>query len=201
MTHDLDSLPAHKQRKPQYAQTDEWIVDFLHIATVGHIATRWDDQPFITPSTFWYDEEKNEIYFHSNVKGRVRANVDRHPEVCFEASQEGQPLPSNVALNFSIQYSSVVAFGKVRVIEDEEESKRALYGLINKYFPSMKPGEEYRPITDNELARTSIYAIEIESWSGKKNWKDQAEQSDDWEPLPKELLAGSDSLEPWRNNG
>ncbi len=188
MRYDLDSRPVNDQRLPEYAQPDEWIVDFLEKAKVGHIATRWDDQPFITPSTFWYDSTRHAIYFHSNISGRVRANVERHSEVCFEASTVGEPLPSNIALEFSIQYASVIAFGSISVIEDKDERERALYGLIEKYFPDMKPGKEYRPITDQELARTSVYVINIDSWSGKENWKEQADQSDDWVALPTELL-------------
>jgi hypothetical protein len=41
-------------------------------------------------------------------------------------------------------------------------------------------GQECRPITDEELKRTSVYAISIESWSGKRNWPEQADQSDEW---------------------
>jgi len=58
-----------------------------------------------------------------------------------------------------------------------------LYGLIAKYFPDMTAGVDYRPITGQELKRTSVYAIAIDCWSGKRNWKDQAEQSPDWTPL------------------
>jgi hypothetical protein len=47
----------------------------------------------------------------------------------------------------------------------------------------MKSGLEYREITDKELRATSIYVIQIESWSGKENWKDRADQSDEWTPL------------------
>lgn len=47
----------------------------------------------------------------------------------------------------------------------------------------MKPGEEYREITDKELRATSVYAIKIEEWSGKENWDEAAEQSDEWKPL------------------
>ncbi len=188
MKYDLKTMPPEKQRNPEYSRSDDWIVRFLKEADVGHIATRWDDQPFITPSIFWYDQERHEIYFHSNIVGRVRANIERHPQVCFEVSRVGNPLPSNVALEFSIQYASVIAFGKIRVIDDEVEKQRALYGLIEKYFPEMSAGKEYRPITEKELARTSAYVISIESWSGKENWKDQAEQSDEWNPLPKDLL-------------
>ncbi|HZY42212.1 MAG TPA: hypothetical protein VFF59_09455 [Anaerolineae bacterium] len=53
--------------------------------------------------------------------------------------------------------------------------------MLQKYFPQMKSGEEYRPITDEELKRTSVDAISIESWSGKRNWPQQADQSDEWQ--------------------
>jgi nitroimidazol reductase NimA-like FMN-containing flavoprotein (pyridoxamine 5'-phosphate oxidase superfamily) len=186
--YNLETSPPNAQRLPEYAQDDDWIKDFLHQAQIGHFATRWDEQPFITPSTFWYDPERHEIYFHSNITGRVRANVDRHPEVCFETSRSGKLLPSNVALEFSLQYESVIAFGKARVLEDDEEKRRALYKLIEKYFPGMEPGSHYRPITDQELAHTSVYAITIDSWSGKRNWFDEADQSPDWAPLKNDLL-------------
>jgi nitroimidazol reductase NimA-like FMN-containing flavoprotein (pyridoxamine 5'-phosphate oxidase superfamily) len=172
-----------KSRKPKYAKDNQWIQDFLETCDVGHIATRWDGQPFITPSTFWYDPERHEIFFHSNIRGRIRTNVDRHSEVCFEASRVGNSLPSNVALQFSIQYASVIVFGQVRVLEDLEDQRYALYGLIRKYFPDMTPGEHYRPITDEELRQTSVYSISISSWSGKENWKENADQSEDWPRL------------------
>jgi nitroimidazol reductase NimA-like FMN-containing flavoprotein (pyridoxamine 5'-phosphate oxidase superfamily) len=182
----LESTPPNAQRRPNLACDDEWIRDFLAQAQVGHVATRWDDQPFITPILFWYDPDRHEIYFHSNVVGRLRANSERHGKICFEASQAGRLLPSNVALEFSIQYESVIAFGTMRLIQDEDEGRRALYGLIDKYFPGMTPGEQYRPITDQELRRTSVYAMNIESWSGKRNWPDRAKQSPDWPPLKEE---------------
>jgi len=47
----------------------------------------------------------------------------------------------------------------------------------------MNAGREFREITDKELKRTSVYAIEIEEWSGKENWADRADQSDEWAPL------------------
>ena len=52
----------------------------------------------------------------------------------------------------------------------------------------MKAGREYREITDKELRSTSVYAIAIESWSGKENWKDRADQSDEWKPLEESLF-------------
>jgi nitroimidazol reductase NimA-like FMN-containing flavoprotein (pyridoxamine 5'-phosphate oxidase superfamily) len=181
--YDLTTTPANEQRLPEFARDDEWVRDFLRRTQIGHIATNWGDQPFITPTTFWYNEARHEIIFHSNVVGRVRANAERYPRVCFEASEAGELLPSNVALEFSIQYASAIVFGTIQIIKDEEEKRRALYGLVGKYFPNMAAGEEYRPITDGELARTSVYAIVVESWSGKENWPERAIQSEEWPPL------------------
>jgi nitroimidazol reductase NimA-like FMN-containing flavoprotein (pyridoxamine 5'-phosphate oxidase superfamily) len=187
--YNLANTPANKQRLKEYQQTDAWVAEFLKKSLIGHIATRWKEQPFITPSTFWYAPEKHAIYFHSNVVGRVRANIEQHNEVCFETSAYGRFLPSNIALEFSLQYESVIVFGKIRVVEDEEEQRWALYGLIEKYFPAMKAGDEFRPITKKELKRTSVYAIQIESWSGKRNWEDEAEQSNKWPPLDEKWLS------------
>jgi nitroimidazol reductase NimA-like FMN-containing flavoprotein (pyridoxamine 5'-phosphate oxidase superfamily) len=178
----------NKMRHPEYAQDQAWIVDFLNQAQVGQIATRSDQQPYITPSLFWYSPQQHEIYFHSNITGQVRKNAEQHPEVCFAASRAGKLLPSNYALEFGMQYESVLTFGKIRVVEEEADKKKYLYGLIEKYFPGMIPGEHYRPITDQELKRTSVYAITIEKWSGKRNWKEQAEQGDDWPALGQEWL-------------
>ncbi|HZY46136.1 MAG TPA: pyridoxamine 5'-phosphate oxidase family protein [Anaerolineae bacterium] len=181
--YNLEATPANQQRRNELVQDDEWINEFLQRASIGHIATRWDEQPFITPTTYWYDGARHEIYFHSNVVGRIRANSEHHDRVCFEASEFGKLLPSNVALEFSIQFESVIAFGSIRVLEDAEEKRFALSNLLGKYFPQMTAGKEYRPITDEELKRTSVYAIAIESWSGKRNWPEQADQGDEWLPL------------------
>jgi nitroimidazol reductase NimA-like FMN-containing flavoprotein (pyridoxamine 5'-phosphate oxidase superfamily) len=186
--YDLDHILPNRLQRPELACDDAWIREFLGRAQVGYVATRWEEQPFITPTTFWYDPESHVIYFHSAPVGRLRANIDRHDQVCFAASQSGRLLPSNVALEFSIQYESVVAFGCARLLRKLDEKRLALYGLIEKYFPDMRPGEQYRPITDAELKQTAVYAMAIDSWSGKRNWPDQAEQSPDWPSLSKDRV-------------
>lgn len=181
-----DKSPTAFQRLPEYKRGDDWIRAFLRAAKVGHIASSFNGQPFLTPSVFWFDEDRRQIVFHSNVSGRIRTNIENNPKVSFEASELGRLLPSNVALEFSLQYRSVIVFGTARLVTDEAEARRVLYGLIRKYFPTMQAGKEYREITDRELKRTSIYAIQIEEWSGKENWKDRADQSDEWPPLSEE---------------
>lgn len=175
--------PTAFQRLPEYKRDDEWIRNFLRAARVGHIASARDGQPFINPNTFWFDEAHHQIIFHSNVSGRLRSNIETNPKVCFEASELGSLLPSNVALEFSLQFRSVIVFGTARLVTDADEARRVLYGLIRKYFPAMTAGKEFRAITDKELRSTSVYAIQIEEWSGKENWKDRADQSDEWAAL------------------
>lgn len=178
-----DQKPTAFQRLPEYKRDDDWIRSFLREARVGHIASARDGQPFLTPSTFLFDEEKHQIIFHSNIAGRIRSNIENNPRVCLEVSELGKMLPSNVALEFSLQYRSVVVFGTARLVSDPQEARRVMYNLIKKYFPLMTPGKEFREITDKELRATSIYAIQIEEWSGKENWKDRADQSKEWTPL------------------
>ena len=178
-----NASPIAFQRLPEYQRGDEWIRPFLRQAKVGHIASVRDGQPFLNPTTFWFDEANHQMIFHSNVSGRIRSNIESHPRVCFEASELGKMLPANVALEFSLQFRSVIVFGKARLVTDLDEARRVLYGLIHKYFPAMTAGREFREITDKELKRTSVYAIQIEEWSGKENWKDRADQSDEWPPL------------------
>ncbi|WP_027480885.1 pyridoxamine 5'-phosphate oxidase family protein [Deinococcus pimensis] len=177
--------PLTRQRRPANRRDDDWVRAFLARATVAHVATRWDDQPFVTPTTFWYDAERHELTFHSNVVGRVRANSERHDAVCVEVSEFGHLLPSNDAIEMSIQYRSVMVFGRARLLTDPDEARRALTGLVGKYFPDLRVGEEIRPIPDEHLRLTSVYAVAVDAWSGKENWKDAADQTDAWPPLPR----------------
>ena len=175
--------PTAFQRRPHLTKDDTWIRAFLKEAKVGHIATSSNGQPFLTPTTFWYDEENHQIVFHSNVAGRIRSNIETNPKVSLEASELGKMLPSNVAVEFSLQFRSVIVFGTAKVVTDPDEARRLLYGLIGKYFPAMTAGKEFREITDKELRATSVYAIQIEAWSGKENWEERADQSDEWPAL------------------
>jgi nitroimidazol reductase NimA-like FMN-containing flavoprotein (pyridoxamine 5'-phosphate oxidase superfamily) len=180
------NLPSAHQRLPEHVRGDDWIRDFLHRGQIAHVASLWDDQPFVTPSTYFYDEAGHRLIFHSNISGRIRTNIEHHPHVCAEVSETGRFLPSNVALEFSLQFRSAVVYGKAFILQDEQEQRKVMHKLIAKYFNKMQLGKDYRPATEKELRRTSVYEIRIESWSGKENWKDRADQSDQWPALDKE---------------
>ena len=185
MNYNPNNRPINQSRRPKLDMDDEWNAKFLNKIRVGHISTRDGNQPFINPTSFWYSKEDHEVYFHSNALGRMRFNAENNPETCFECYRSGKLLPSNLALEVSFQYECVIAFGRIRVIKDIDEKRDVLNELLQKYFGEMRSGEDYRPITDNELKRTSVYGIKIESWSGIRNWEERADQAEnnEWPDL------------------
>ena len=158
-----------QMRRGDRAVEDEaWIKRFLHYAPVGTLATTHDGQPFINSNLYVYDEDANAIYLHTARKGRTRDNVEADERVCFSIMEMGRLLPADVALEFSVEYAGVVIFGRGHVVADEDEARRALQLLLDKYAPHLRPGDDYRPITDNELSRTAVYRVDIDDWSGKQ---------------------------------
>jgi nitroimidazol reductase NimA-like FMN-containing flavoprotein (pyridoxamine 5'-phosphate oxidase superfamily) len=161
--------PINQVRRTDRAITDEtWIRAQLRRAPFGVLATVHEGRPFVNQNLFVYDEAEQAIYMHTARVGRTQANVEANPEVCFSIGEMGRLLPAEVALEFSVEYSGVVVFGRASIIHDQAKAKHALQMLLDKYFPHLQPGEDYRPITAEELGRTSVYRIDIERWSGKQ---------------------------------
>lgn len=171
------SSPAYVHRRDRAVDDEAWIKTFLHQAAVGMLATVEDNQPFINSNIFIYDEARHCIYMHTASQGRTRKNVTGGTEsrVCFSIMEMGRLLPAEVALEFSVEYAGVVVFGRARVIDDEAESTDALQQLLDKYAPHLKAGEDYRPPVPDELRRTTVFRIDIDSWSGKKKEVDDFE--------------------------
>lgn len=177
-----------RTNRQHLVQSDAWIKQFLSSAKVCTVSTSWDNIPFNNMTLFWYDEAKHRLIFHANIAGRIRANIENNPKVCISAFEMGNLLPSNAAIEFSVQYRGVVVFGEAEILTDENDTKQALYGLISKYFPNMQAGKEYRPITEDELKHTSTLAVNITEWSGRENWKDMTDQVDDWPALSPDIF-------------
>jgi hypothetical protein len=140
---------------------------FLHRAQFGFIASSVDNQPFINSNLFWFDEENHRLYFHTAREGRTRSNIEANPRVCFSIADIGKFIPADTAIEFSNEYLGVCVFGKAHIVNSESEQRHGLDGLLSKYFPDLEAGVDYRSITKSELDITTVFAIDIESWSGK----------------------------------
>jgi nitroimidazol reductase NimA-like FMN-containing flavoprotein (pyridoxamine 5'-phosphate oxidase superfamily) len=150
-------------------ENEAWIRSQLREAPYGVVATDSEGQPFINPLIFAYDEEANAIFFHTGRQGRIFSNVSANPRVCFNVCRMGELVARPAACEFGVEYDSVIVFGKARVVEDLEEARRALKLLLAKYFADLHYGQDYTPITPQQLARTAVYRLQIEAWSGKRN--------------------------------
>ena len=158
-------------RRNDRAADEGWIREFLHESAVGVLATVHGDQPFVNSNIFVYDEDRHAIYLHTARTGRTRDNVEAFAKAAFTVYETGRLLPADEALEFSIEYGGVVVFGAATVVEDPEEAEFGLQLLLDKYAPHLEPGRDYRPITASELKRTSVFRLDIESWSGKRKYE------------------------------
>lgn len=169
MPRDPAARPINEVRRRDRAVDDDaWIETLLGRAPVGVLATVRDGQPFLNGNLFVYDPAARAIYMHTHQIGRTRANVEAEERVCFTVFEMGRLLPAVVALDFSVEYASVVVFGRARVVEDATEATHGLQLLLDKYAPHLRPGRDYRPPIAEELKRTTVYRIDVEHWSGKK---------------------------------
>jgi nitroimidazol reductase NimA-like FMN-containing flavoprotein (pyridoxamine 5'-phosphate oxidase superfamily) len=156
------------RRQDRAVEDDAWIAAMLERSAVGVLATVANGQPYLNSNLFVFDGSAHAIYLHTARHGRTRSNVEANESVCFNVSEMGRLLPAATALEFSVEYASVTAFGRGAIVDDRAEAKRALQLLMDKYFPRLRPGRDYRAITADELDRTSVYRIAIEEWSGKR---------------------------------
>ncbi len=163
--------PRSALRRRDRGKDDEWVAAFLTRAAYGFLATVGQGgQPFLNSNLFVYDDSGGDrrIYLHTHRTGRTRDNLEGAERVAFSTVAMGRLLPAPEALEFSVEYAGVVAFGTGRVVGDHEEARAALQMLLDKYAPHLRPGVHYRPTTDDELKRTAVYRIDIETWSGKQ---------------------------------
>lgn len=180
---------AHVRRRDRAVDDDAWIAAALRDTLVGRLATVHDGRPFLNANLFVYDPDRHAIYLHTARRGRTRDNVESDPPApaCFEISEMGRILPAEEALEFSVEYAGVVVFGDVAIVDDDGEAERALQALLDKAAPHLRPGRDYRAIQPDELRRTSVYRLDVRSWSGKRKVVDEAFPGA-FLPAPRSLL-------------
>ena len=167
-----DRQPPAQLRRADRGADDAWVRERLHAAAVGTLSTVRDGRPFLNTNLFVYEETDGglgALWLHTAHAGRTAANValGEPAPVCFSVFEMGRLLPDDRALEFSVEYAGVVAFGTGRVVQTADEQRHGLALIMAKYAAHLAPGDDYEPPTDADLARTSVFRIEIESWSGK----------------------------------
>ena len=160
--------PINQPRRKDRAKDDAWITTYLQRVPFGMIATEYKSQPFLKPTQFVYVEAENAIYIHGALEGRMRTNIEVNPRVSFCVAEMGRLLPAETAMEVGVEYASVVVFGEIEILTNAGQAQRGLQLLLDRYFPHLKSGTDYREITPEELNITAVYRIRISSWSGKE---------------------------------
>jgi uncharacterized protein len=161
------SNPINQPRRKDRAKDDEWIKAYLQRVPFGMIATEYKGQPFLKPTQYVYIEAENAIYIHGALEGRMRTNIEVNPRVSFCVAEMGRLLPADTAMEVGVEYASVVVFGEAELLTDTDQARHGLQLLLDRYFPHLKSGTNYREIIPEELNITAVYRIQISSWSGK----------------------------------
>ncbi|HEY69712.1 MAG TPA: pyridoxamine 5'-phosphate oxidase family protein [Anaerolineae bacterium] len=156
------------RRQDRAMPSEAHIEAFLERAPFGFLATSVEDQPYVSPKLFWYEKATRRIYFHSAMSGRTRDSLLLNPQVCFSTAELGRLLPSENACEFGIEYASVCVFGRARFVENQDEKKHGLRGLLQKFTHELQAEDPEPALDPEQLQRTAVYAIEIDSWSGKQ---------------------------------
>ena len=148
--------------------------DFIAAGTEGRLATcNAAGQPYITPVNYVCHDGK--IYFHCAKTGRKLDNIAENPRVCFEVTGDVRTTVSNGRpCDCSTRYSSVLAFGRARLVVGEP--KKAV--LLNHLVAHMASGKPFQPVTELQAATCSVVEIEVEEISGKVNYDPEASRED-----------------------
>ena len=155
----------HPRRKDR-TRDEDWIRGLLHRGGAGILATVREGRPLPIPLNYVYVEESDVVYFHTARRGATLDNLPGPVALC--VFEMGRMLPAAEALEFGVEYRSVVVFGTGSAVEDPKEAEAALVLVMEKYAPHLKAGVDYRPVMGEEVRRTAVLRLDIEGWSGKE---------------------------------
>ncbi len=134
----------------------------LEQGTSGVLALLGDEgYPYAVPLSYVYDGQN--IYFHSAKAGHKLDAVQTYPKASFCVIGQDHIVPQE----YTTYFRSVIAFGTIRVLEDEAEKRRAISALALKYAP--KDSMENRETAiDREWSPLCMLALSVEHLSGKE---------------------------------
>ena len=119
-----------------------------------------DDYPYGMPMNHYYSAEDEKIYFHGGKRGHKIDAMRRHPKASFCVFDEGFRRDGEWALNIR----SVIVFGRIEFIEDQEQLLR-ISALLSRKFTD---DEAYiQRELERSGPRTLMFALVPEHMTGK----------------------------------
>ncbi|RMF87202.1 MAG: pyridoxamine 5'-phosphate oxidase family protein, partial [Nitrospinota bacterium] len=122
------------RRVPQrgsYAKSD--IYQIIDAALICHVGFCQDGQPFVIPTIHarWDDR----LIFHGARASRLLKHIQAGHEICVAITLLDGLVLARSIFHHSMNYRSVVLFGRGKLIEDEENKLHALRILSEHILP------------------------------------------------------------------
>ncbi len=148
-----------RRKRQQLSQAES--IDILKKATSGTLALIGDGgYPYAVPISYVYADGR--LYFHSALTGHKVDAVRNCDRASFCVIEQDSVRPKE----YTTYFRSVIAFGRVHIVEDEEEKLMMARMLGNRY----NPGDDDRLQKELEhgFSRMLMIRFDIEHLTGKE---------------------------------
>ena len=138
-------------------------VEILKNGQTGVLAVAWSDgYPYAVPLNYVYDEREKKIFFHSARSGHKLDAIRENEKVSFCVIGKDQLVPEE----YTTYFSSVIVFGRARVLSDDSQKRRTLRLLADKYVGD--PLEKVDAEIDRFYDTVIMVEISVEHMTGKQ---------------------------------
>jgi len=152
------------RRRPQRAAYDEAAVfGILDAGVMAHVGYVIDGQPFVTPTAYW--REGRRLYWHGAAASRMLAAVGQDLPVCVTVSFLDGLVVARSGMAHSLNYRSVMAFGRARLITARDAKRAAMEDFLDRLYAGRRV--RLRPLADHEVDAIALVEMEIEEASAK----------------------------------
>ena len=141
----------------------ETVYGILDEGFVCHVGFVVDGQPFVIPTA--YGRAGDVLYIHGARASRMQKALAAGADVCVTVTLVDGLVLARSAFHHSINYRSVVVFGRARVVESEAEKNTALEAFTEHIMPGR--WDDVRWPNAQELAATTVLAIQLSEASAK----------------------------------
>ena len=149
-----------RRGKQELSQAE--VDQILEEGTSGVLAVAGEGgYPYAVPLSYVYAEGK--LYFHCAQAGHKLDALRREPKASFCVIGQDQVVPEE----YTSYFRSVIAFGKVRILEEDGEKRRAIERLAAKYAPGDSQDQRARAI-EREWKPLCMLEMELEHVTGKE---------------------------------
>jgi nitroimidazol reductase NimA-like FMN-containing flavoprotein (pyridoxamine 5'-phosphate oxidase superfamily) len=142
--------------------------EILAAGHVAHIGFVDENRPVVIPFGYQFEaEEPDRLYLHGAAAGRAILRLESGEPVCATVTLLDGLVYSKTALYHSMNYRSVVCFGRGRRVTERTVQDRVYERMVSRYFAGRTVGRDYSAPTIAHLEATGLIEIRIEEWSAK----------------------------------